>query len=188
MVSSSFPRIMAVLMIATTGLVFAEEKQPFGDEKAVAYAEKLWRHLTDLKLVGENRTMSAPYEGVHPHGAFLDTIERSVTFEDNTGPVLIKRNYRGDDLTKREVWNNPDKHLELVTVMYQRGEYDPENNNWFWASFLPDGSLDTNPKGVKLAGRVGADEKAGCIACHRNAPGGDMVYAHDRYAADADEQ
>ncbi|MEW7988069.1 MAG: hypothetical protein AB2799_19955 [Candidatus Thiodiazotropha sp.] len=39
-----------------------------------------------------------------------------------------------------------------------------------------------NPKGVSLAGCVGKGMAKGCVACHQGAPGGDMVFNHDRYA------
>ena len=47
---------------------------------------------------------------------------------------------------------------------------------------LPEGSLDQNPKGIPLAGRVAKGMDQGCIACHKAAPGGDYVFNHDRYA------
>ena len=65
--------------------------------------------------------------------------------------------------------------------MYKRNGYDRDNNDWFWVKFLPDGSLDSNPEGVKLAGRVAKGMSAGCIACHKAAPGGDLVFNNDRY-------
>lgn len=178
--SPRFPRYIGLALLAGATLVGADE-QTFGTKVDIAYAEKLWQHLTESELVGKNRTMSAPYEGTHPHGTFLDTIERSMTVDDNTGPVIVKRNYAGEDVSKRTVWNDPEKYLVSITVMYQRDDYDPDNNNWFWAKYFPDGSLASNPKDMKLAGRVGANLKAGCIACHQNAPGGDLVFAHDRY-------
>ena len=47
------------------------------------------------------------------------------------------------------------KHLGAVTVMFRReAGYDAQNKNWFWAKYLPDGSLDKNPNGMQLAGRV----------------------------------
>ncbi len=64
--------------------------------------------------------------------------------------------------------------------MYKRKGYDADNQDWFWAKFKPDGSLHTNPKGVKLAGRIAKGMEMGCIACHSAAPGGDMVFNHDR--------
>jgi hypothetical protein len=48
--------------------------------------------------------------------------------------------------------------------------------------FAADGSVLKNPKGMSLAGRVAKGMPQGCIACHTGAPGGDMVFNHDRYA------
>ena len=58
--------------------------------------------------------------------------------------------------------------------------YDDDNENWFWAKYLPDGSLDKNPKGMELAGRVAKGADMGCIACHSAAPGDDYLYVNDR--------
>lgn len=65
--------------------------------------------------------------------------------------------------------------------MYRVKGYDPENKNWFWAKFKPDGTLHTNPKKMKLAGKVAKGMNKGCIACHRSAPGGDYVFNSDRF-------
>ena len=67
--------------------------------------------------------------------------------------------------------------------MFRREKgYDADNKDWFWAKYKPDGSLDTNPKGMQLAGRVAKGAAQGCIACHKAAPGGDLVFNNDRYA------
>ena len=144
--------------------------QPFGGEDDVSYASKLWNAMKSAKLVGSGALMSRPYTGQHPHGAILDTIEISFTFDGNTGPQIIKRNYGGDGVSK-----------DAVTIMYQRSGYDADNNDWYWAKYLPDGRLDKNPKDMQLAGRVAKGAKAGCIACHTAAPGGDFVFINDRY-------
>lgn len=79
--------------------------------------------------------------------------------------------------------DDPEGWLKAVTVMYRREKgYDPDNQDWFWAKYGPDGTLDTNPKGIPLAGRVAKGMDAGCIACHAGAPGADMVFNHDRFA------
>lgn len=52
--------------------------------------------------------------------------------------------------------------------------YDRENLDWFWAKYMPDGSLDKNPKGRKLAGRIGKDGSGGCIVCHKAIGGSDL--------------
>ncbi len=164
-----------------SGFGAAAQQPPFGNDEDVSYSKALWSALTEANLVGENRTMSAPYTGQHPHGAFLDTLDSKVSVEGTTGPVLIKRNYAGEGVSKQAVWNDPDKYLQSVTVMFQREGYDPDNNDWFWVKYQPDGSLENNPKGVPLAGKVAKGMDQGCIACHTAAPGGDMVYGHDRY-------
>ncbi|MFT4961818.1 MAG: hypothetical protein ACI92Z_002912 [Paracoccaceae bacterium] len=51
--------------------------------------------------------------------------------------------------------------------MYRReAGFDTGNQNWFWVKFLPDGSLDKNPKGMRLVGKVAKGADKGCIACH----------------------
>ena len=57
--------------------------------------------------------------------------------------------------------------------------YDAENADWFWVKYKADGSLDVNPKGALLAGRVVKGGDKGCIACHKGA-GPDMLFTRDR--------
>ncbi|EAR23473.1 cytochrome P460 family protein [Nitrococcus mobilis] len=155
---------------------------PFSGKDSMAYAAKLWRGMQQANLVGSNRIMSTPYTGQHPHGAILDTIDRPFTLDGHTGYLIIKRNYGGEGVSKQAVANDPDKWLAAITVMYRReAGYDPENRNWFWAKYLPDGHLAKNPQGMALAGRVAKGANQGCIACHQSAPGGDYVFNHDRY-------
>ncbi|MEN8180201.1 MAG: cytochrome P460 family protein [Pseudomonadota bacterium] len=155
---------------------------PFGGAEDVAYAGKLWQSLTDSGLVGSDAVMSTPYTGMHPHGAILDTIDAKTTVGKDTGVVLVKRNYGGEGVTKASVANDPAKYLKAVTVMFKRHGYDPDNKDWFWVKYAPNGSVLKNPKGMSLAGRVAKGMPKGCIACHTAAPGGDMVYNHDRFA------
>lgn len=158
------------------------QEAPFGTDEDIAYAEKLWQALVEAELAGDGAIRAVPYEGQHPHGAVLQTLELAkFTVDDNTGPVIVKRNYGGEGVSKEAVANDPDKYLGAVTVMYQREGYDPDNHNWFWVKYTPDGGLEKNPKGMPLAGRVAKGMDAGCIACHSTAPGEDLVFNHDRY-------
>jgi len=102
-----------------------------------------------------------------------------VTVIGNTGLAIVKRNYGGEGVSEQNVANNPSKYLKALTVMYKRKGYDADNQDWFWAKFSPDGSLQSNPKGMKLAGRVAKGMPKGCIACHSAAPGGDMIFTRD---------
>jgi len=155
--------------------------QPFGGPEDVDYAKKLWGAMQSAGLLGGNGIMSTPYKGQHPHGAVLDTIETELKVGSNSGVLIVKRNYGGDGVSKSAVADDPAKFLKALTVMYKRKGYDMDTKDWFWAKYLADGSLDKNPKGMMLAGKVAKGAPKGCIACHTAAPGGDMVFNNDRY-------
>jgi hypothetical protein len=155
---------------------------PFGGADDVGFAGKLWQAMQSANLVGKDAIISTPYTGTHPHGAILDTIDAQVTVDGERNIVIIKRNYGGEGVGKANVANDPDKYLKAVTVMFKRAGYDTDNRDWFWVKYAPDGSVLKNPKGMSLAGRVAKGTPQGCIACHTGAPGGDMVFNHDRYA------
>ncbi len=182
--------ITAFLVIVSAGMIMAsavaQQTQqptagaPFGDEQSVGYAGRLWQQLAGASLVGENSPMTMPYKGTSPHGGMLDYLESAASVDGHSGLAIVKRNYGGEDLTREKVLKNPDQFLQSVTVMFRReAGYDPENKNWFWAKYNPDGSLQTNPAGKMLAGRVAKGADSGCIACHKVAPGGDYVYSYD---------
>ncbi|RMG33451.1 MAG: hypothetical protein D6720_11400 [Gammaproteobacteria bacterium] len=172
----------SLLAVGAASLVAPALGAPFGTRADVAYAGQLWSSLKYRHLVGKHAIMSTPYQGTHPHGAILDTIDGWTRVGNDAGPVIIKRNYGGPGVSKTAVANNPRKFLKAVTVMFKRPGYDPENQDWFWVKYGPDGSVLKNPKGMFLAGRVAKGTGKGCIACHKAAPGGDMVFNHDRYA------
>jgi len=174
-------RIMKVLYLGV--LVFltgsASAAAPFGGEEDVDYARNLWQTMMDAGYAGKDGMMSRPYVGQHPHGAILDTIEGKIALDGNLHTIIVKRNYGGEGVSIANVANDPAKYLKAVTVMLKRPGYDPETRDWFWAKFKADGSLDTNPAGMMLAGKVAKGKPQGCIACHTAAPGGDMMFLHD---------
>ncbi|MDA0241313.1 MAG: cytochrome P460 family protein, partial [Proteobacteria bacterium] len=121
-----------------------------------------------------------PYEGSEPHGFVLETIDASLVLDGRKGRIVVKRNYGPKDVDVEAVEENRAKHLAAVTVMFKREKgYDLGNLDWFWAKYKKDGSIDTNPKGVMLVGRVAKGTDGGCIACHKAAPGDDLVFAFD---------
>lgn len=168
---------------ATPQPAHAAEEVFFGGDDDVAFAERLWRELTEAQLVGANAITSRPYEGVEPHGAILMTLQGDLTVGEHTGAVIVKNNYMGESVSVSSVADNPDLNLAAVTVMFRRAEgYDNENLDWFWAKYSSDGSLQTNPAGVRLAGRIGKNPQDACIACHKFAPGDDYVFLNDQLA------
>ena len=101
------------------------------------------------------------------------SLQAVLTVEDHTGIVIVKRSYN-DGTSRGDIISDPMANLANVTVMFQReAGYDPENNDWFWAMYTPDGM-------VGMMGEMAAAGRAeGCIGCHAGAPGGDYVFLHD---------
>lgn len=158
-----------------------DQTPPFGGPEDVEYAKALWSELGNAKLVGDNPIHSHFYEGLEPHGFVLEVFDTDLTVAEHTGRVIVKNNYGPEGVSPEEVSNDPAGHLAAVTVMFRReAGYDADNENWFWAKYLPDGSLDKNPAGMELAGRVAKGAEMGCIACHSAAPGDDYLYINDR--------
>jgi len=166
----------------------AERKPPFGGPANTEYAAALWSSLEANRMVGDQTAKTHPYAGQQPHGGVLELIEGRIAVDGTEGLALVKKNYRAEGLEADAlidaVMENQKRHLASITVMFQRESgYDADHDNWYWAKYAPDGSLLTNPKGMKLGGRVAKGANKGCIACHQAAPGNDYIFTHDRYAA-----
>lgn len=183
---------MRTITACTTGIAaFAlsagmalSQDAPFGSDADAAYAELLWSIMEETKLAGDGMLRSFPYEGVAPHGMMLETLYTEATVDGHTGDLVVKRNYGPEGVSKDAVLSDPYTHLAAVTVMFRReAGFDPDNADWFWVKYLPDGSLDKNPAGMRLAGKVAKGMDAGCIACHTGA-GDDMLFTTDHLAAD----
>ncbi|RMD89350.1 MAG: hypothetical protein D6811_12330 [Alphaproteobacteria bacterium] len=175
----TFTVSLAVVAGLSAGAAVAQSP-PFGDPQSVSYAAELWKQLEAKGLVGEGMIHALPYEGTEPHGMMLETFYTTATVEGHTGTLVVKRNYGPAGVDADAVLAEPDKHLGAITVMFRREEgYDPDNQDWFWAKYLPDGSLDKNPKGMQLAGRVAKGADVGCIACHSGAGGDDYLFTTD---------
>ena len=167
-------------MILITASQASAQDAPFGNNEDTSYAEQVWAQMEALKLAGEDAIHSYPYDGLEPHGMMLETFYTTATIDGHTGDLVIKRNYGPEGVSIDEVLLDPEGHLGAVTIMFRReAGYDPDNQNWFWAKYLPDGSLDVNPAGIQLAGRVAKGAEQGCIACHVAASGDDYIFTSD---------
>jgi hypothetical protein len=156
---------------------------PMGSGTDQEDAANLWAVLKQDNLVGSNMARARVYPGTPPHGKILETLHKNVTVDGHTGIAIIKRNYAGPGVSVDSVKANPEKYLKAVTVMFKReAGYDPEDKDWFWAKYKPDGSLHIKEKmgmDIPLAGRVAKGKDEGCISCHKGAPGGDFIFAQD---------
>lgn len=161
----------AVALMASAALA----QQDFGDREEQDYAAQLWQAMADRDLAGDSAIHSFPYSGTDPHGVILETFYTAAEIDGHRGALIIKRNYGPQGVTIDQVLANPSEHLGAVTIMFARESgYASESGNWFWAKYLPDGSLDKTPDGVEMAGKV-----PGCISCHSGAGGGDYLFTTD---------
>lgn len=156
---------------------------PMGSEEDQHDAARVWTELKNENLAGDTMKRARIYPGTPPHGKILETLHQQITVDGHTGLAIIKRNYGGPGVSVDSVKADPKKYLKAVTVMFKReAGYDPEDKDWFWAKYKPDGSLHTKEKmmmEIPLAGRVAKGKDEGCISCHKGAPGGDFVFAQD---------
>lgn len=102
------------------------------------------------------------YKGQPPHGAYLTTYineeaKSAITGGTVMGPgaMIVKENY------------SPEKQLAAVTVMYKVAGYNPDGNDWFWAKYGADGT-------VEKEGKV-----AGCLKCHGAKKANDYVFTSE---------
>lgn len=136
-------------------------------------AKELWEliHREEYRINWQMWPGKPPfYNGSHPHGALLTTYLNEQSYnavvnkegEMPPGSIIIKENY------------DPEKNLGAITVLYKLAGFDPENNNWFWVKFAPDGvpmTMDKDGKSMTLAGKV-----PGCIGCHGARKENDYIY------------
>jgi len=151
-------------------------RPPFGNAEDIDYAKQLWAKMEAKDL---NSTPANLYVGGPPHGPVREVLEAIIDGKR----VIVKRNFGGEGVSVKSVSQNRAAFLKAITVMAKREDgYDPENGDWFWVKYKPDGSLHTNAKGMKLAGKVAKGTDKGCIFCHQSASGNDLVFIHNKEA------
>jgi len=171
--------VVAVVALFCVGILMqaTADQMPFSGKEDVQFANKVWAVIGDRN---EWKMTSKYYPGESPHGNFLRMYSNMVTIDDKPYHIIVKDNFGGADATSSSVNRSPDKYLAAVTIMLQREEgYDSDNNDWFWAKYMPNGDLDKNPKGMQLAGRIAKGMDVGCIACHASAEGNDYIFTND---------
>lgn len=168
-----------VLAVGASTAAAQDMPMPFGTDADAEYARLLWDVMTAARLVGPDMIHHRPYEGTDPHGMMLETFYTKATINGHQGDLIVKRNYGPAGVSADAVQAAPEDHLGAYTVMFRReAGYDPDDKDWFWAKYLPDGSLDSTPEGMPMAGKIAKGMDEGCIACHRGG-GEDLVFTSD---------
>ncbi len=148
-----------VAVISSMQLFAAESGTPEDD----AYAIKVWDFMKNNQLIGKDRMRSFPFVGSRPHGSIQEVITTNAVIDGHKGRLIVKHNYGAKEgLTPHSVYSaSEDSNYEALTIMFQREDgYDPENSDWFWAEYNPDGSILVF-QNKKLSGR-----SAACLGCH----------------------
>ncbi len=157
----------------------------FGLADDVAYATALWQAMVAARLVGpDERKLEPFYGGAKPHGMILELAYQDLDVDGHTGFIVVKKNYDGPGVSEEAVAWDRARYLSSITVMFKREVgYDPDNQDWFWVKYKPDGSLQAKDVGgakVPLAGRIAKgksrEDSRGCIYCHASAGGGDYIF------------
>lgn len=177
--------LVVLLLTACAGLFHL----PAGTPADIDEAQQLWSVLEQEHMVGAHAKLLKPFIGAaRPHGWVLEVDSKMIQVGHHRGFVVVKKNYKGDNLTVADVEQDRHRYLNSISVMFRREPgYDPENQNWFWAQYRPDGRLFSMHRmgmSIAMAGRLmkGAtpqDKNRGCIYCHSSAGGGDYIFYPD---------
>jgi len=170
--------IIAGVILGFGSTILAEDatkmmNPQFGTKEDIAFAKDMWQKLSKKGFLGVHNHL---YIGGPPHGKVREVVEGVI---DNN-LVILKTNYGGKNISIEKVKKNPNKYLKAITVMVKRKGYDPEDKDWFWIKYAPNGKIVENKKGIKLAGKVAKGMPIGCIACHKSASGDDFVFSHNK--------
>lgn len=169
--------VMAGFIAMLALQAWSQDESDYGGPEDVEFAADLWDAMLQAGLVGSKAMNGQPYFGTHPHGSILESAIHTITVKGVTSILAAKLSYRGIGVSIDDVVADRAAFIEDVTVMFKREDgYDTPHQNWFWAKYNPDGTLDMTPKGVQLAGRIARGKPKGCIACHLKAEGGDLLF------------
>jgi len=180
---SPYLAIVPLLLMALATPVFSQppSAQGSGSSRATPTAPKpptvdefaasLWQFIHRDKAPYQQwpSSSSAPVAGVdNPHGAgssvYSDVAAKSWQ-QPSHGSILVREEH------------DTEQKLRGVSVMYRVKGTAPQTNDWYWILYQPDGKLAKSPGnggGKPVIGQLGT-----CIACHRKAPGQDLVFSND---------
>jgi plastocyanin len=132
-------------------------------DEMMTMAVELWEDLQDEEYAEAWSLVPGKgelYPGQDPHGVLLTTYlnpEAEDALQNQPGEVpeggiIVKENYTGEE------------ELASVTVMQKEPGFDPAHDDWFWAKYAPDGT-------VQAAGMP-----AGCLSCHGAVRSNDYIF------------
>lgn len=112
---------------------------------------KNWSFWPDHQGMQPGRAPHGPLHKVYVNDRALNSPKPPVQY----GAIQVKENY------------SKNKELKAITVMYKVSGYNPNDGDWFWAKYSPDGKAD----------KVGKPK--GCIGCHGTRANNDFILVHE---------
>lgn len=97
--------------------------------------------------------------GQSPHGVWHRVYGNRALFD--VLPLAEATAPEGSIIVKENFDNN--KELRNLTVMSKISGFDPENGDWFWAMYQPDGTV------------LAEGSPGGCISCHSGMRSNDYI-------------
>jgi hypothetical protein len=130
--------------------------------------ERLWKRITvetDFDIYANWPGQDGMRPGQSPHGKFHEvyinaTLASALPIASKTAPngsIIVKENF------------NADKKLTNIAVMAKVTGYNPDDGDWFWAIYDPQGMIIVN-NNFPLEGRLDY-----CYKCHAGVKDNDYV-------------
>ncbi len=153
--------LRSVLAFSLLGVLAITACKSLGTPEDQEEAGSLWDKMSGYREWSQFSGHEGMQPGKSPHGKFIQTFLNPAGASDPAAPgygtIIVKENFSSNDPGS----------LKALTVMQRIEGYDPENEDWFWARYTPDGELTHS-------GQV-----ASCADCHFDAGGDDYVFLND---------
>ncbi len=155
--------VLSAVFISVAAIFPKKDLLPLTKENITP--ELLWKRVTaedDYHKYASWPERKPMQPGASPHGAFdnvfiNDIVAGSIPLTNKPlpfGSLIVKEGY------------NIDKELINILVITKISNFNPENNDWYWARFAPDGK-------ALYSGKVQA-----CINCHLPFSRNDYLISH----------
>ena len=175
--STSLPHVSAQDSVGSS-------KQSQKTERSKSFEARFWQYL----LSNNYKNWAPPagqgggfFRGSSAHGQLHKLyVNRTAASDPDTLPdesVIVMENYQAN------------KMLESISVMLRSAGSNPSQQDWYWITYGPDGSVIGSAKGnnsegpVELGPNSSFVRTAGamvlgssCTQCHQKAPGEDFVF------------
>ena len=96
----------------------------------------------------------------NPHGSSGRLYANHIAATNSTdlpyGSILVREHLSRDKKT-----------LQAISVMYRARSYNPQNHDWYWVKYLPDGTV-AKETSKEQSGQLLAGQSVSCINCHRH--------------------